>query len=114
MFSATQDVTADAASVASPVSPGGRIEPVKQVHDIPVVEPHDLNAAKPKNPVRVTATNDPVAEAEPTPVLVPSAKDLAGLIASHERIRGVVHQSAFVAIDREDRIDIGWRWPTQG
>ena len=96
------------------ISPGGWIEPVKQVHDIPVVKPYDLDTAKPNWLFATTAPNDPVAEAEPTPMLIPLPKELAGLIASHQSIRWVVRAGADIAIDREDRIYVRWCWPTQG
>jgi hypothetical protein len=55
--------------------------------------------------------DDPVSEAEPEPVFIPSSKELLSVIAGGEHVGRVVCARSLITIDREDRIDVSWRWP---
>ena len=92
-------------------SPYGWIEPVEQVHDVALVELHHLDPAEPDRRNRITTADDPVPEAEPEPVLIPSPKELLSFIAGGEHVGRVVCARSLITMYREDRIDVSWRWP---
>jgi len=89
-----------------PVAPCRRRETVKEVEDIMVVEPHQLDAAEPDRLTGVPSADRPVSEAVVLPVVVPPPVEVVGSGGSGEHVGRVVGAGPLVAVDRENDVDI--------
>jgi len=46
-------------------------------------------------------------------VFIPSPKELLSFIASGEHVGRIVCARSLITVDREDGIDVSWRWPPE-